>query len=113
MSASEKIVIVEEVVAGLQNHLSSAESVLETAEQVAVEGEKTARCLKRLVRVLLVLSLAAIAIGIIKKVTADGCVMGKKAVDDTEEVPDAIGAESDDEAPADDAVSSDGDSDTA
>ena len=113
MSASEKIVIVEEVVAGLQNHLGTAESVLETAEQIAVEGERTGRCLKRLVHVLLVLSIVAIAVGIIKKVAADGCRMGKKAVDDREETPDPVVTESDRDASADSAVSPDGDSDTA
>ena len=43
MSARDQILMAEEKVAGLQSQLSTVGAVLETAEQIVVEGEKAGR----------------------------------------------------------------------
>ncbi len=102
MGAVEQIMIAEEKVTGLQSQLSAVESVLETAEQVAVTGEKAGRGLRRLLRILLLISIVAAVVMIVRKVMGDGCPFGKKAADDTELTPDAAVSDLGDETPAGD-----------
>jgi hypothetical protein len=71
MTAVEKIVNAEEKVAALQDHLATVETVLEKAEEFAGEGQKGGRCLRRLFRLLLLASIIAAVVMVLKKVK--GC----------------------------------------
>lgn len=113
MGAVEKIVILEEQVSGLQSQPGTVETVLEKAEQVAVTGEKAGRCLRRSLRVLLALSVIAIIVLIVKKVMGDGCPFGNKTADDVESTPEAVDADTSDDASADDEATPDGDADAS
>ncbi len=113
MGAAEKIMFAEEQVAGLQSHLSTVESVLETAEQVVATGEKAGRCLRRFVRVLLVISIVAAVVMIARKVMGDGRRTGQKAADEAESTPDAAVSDLGDETPPDDDAAPAGDEDAS
>ncbi len=78
MDAVEKIVNAEEKVAALQDHLATVETVLEKAEEFAVEGQKGGRCVRRLFRLLLLVSIIAVVVMVVKK------MMGRRA---PEQVP--------------------------
>ncbi len=67
MNALEKIAYAEERVAGLQDSLEIAESVLESAEQIAVTGARAGRCARRSLRILLVLGVAVVGVVVAKK----------------------------------------------
>ena len=66
----EKIVAAEDKVAGLQDQLATVGTVLETAEQIAVEGKKAGRCFRRLFKLLLLISIVAVIVMVVKKVMA-------------------------------------------
>ena len=76
MSVTEKIVIVEDTVAGVQNQLDTVGSILDSAEQISITAEKTGRSLGRAFKVLLVISVVAVIVAIAKKVMGDRCFMG-------------------------------------
>ena len=113
MGAVEKIMIAEEKVSGLQDQLRVVESVLEKAEQVAVTGEKAGRGLRRLVQVLLLISVVAIIVMIARKVMGDGCPFGNKAIEDVELTPDAPVVEVAEDSSADEETASDEDTDAS
>ena len=106
MSAVDKILIAEETVAGLQSQLRTVETVLEAAEQVAATGEKAGRSLRRFLRVLLLLSVVAIVVMVVKKFMGRQLPGDDTGAIDSESVPDADVPDGDDAAP-------DGDVDTA
>ena len=89
MNALEKIVAAEEKVAGLQDQLATVGTVLETAEQIAVEGKKVGRCFRRLFKVLLLVSIAAVVVMVVKK------FVGRKSLEDEIEIHDASVEEAD------------------
>lgn len=70
MNALETISAAEGKVAGLQDALTTVESVLETTEQIVVEGKKAGRCFRRLFKVLVLISIVAIVVMVVKKVMA-------------------------------------------
>ncbi|MEA3501733.1 MAG: hypothetical protein U9R47_03095 [Actinomycetota bacterium] len=113
MGAVEKIMLAEEKVAGLQSQLSTVESILDKAEQVAVTGEKAGRGLRRFVQILLLLSIVAAVVLVVKKLMGDGCPMGKKATGDTEPTPDSTVSEVGDETPTRNEASPGGDADAS
>lgn len=113
MGVAEKIMFAEEQVAGLQSQLSVVESVLETAEQVVATGDKAGRCLRRSVRVLLVISIVAAVVMIARKVFGDGCPFAKKAADEAEPTPDAAVSDPGDGTPIDDDTAPEGDEDAS
>lgn len=84
MTAVEKIVIAEEKVAGLQDHLATVETVLEKAEEFAGEGQKAGRCLHRLFRLLLLVSIIAVVVMVVKK------MMGGRAPEHVPVVEEAV-----------------------
>lgn len=93
MGAAEKILIAEETIAGVQDHLRTVETVLETAEQVVATGEKAGRYFGRAFRVLLLIS-AVIAVAlVVKKVMGDRCSMGGDAPSDSESSPDTVASD--------------------
>jgi len=83
MNALEKIVAAEEKVAGLQDQLATVGTVLETAEQMAVEGQKVGRCSRRLFKVLLLISIVAVVVMVVKK------LVGRKSLENEIEIHDA------------------------
>jgi len=83
MNALEKIVAAEEKVAGLQDQLATVGTVLETAEQMAVEGQKVGRCFRRLFKVLLLISIVAVVVMVVKK------LVGRKSLENEIEIHDA------------------------
>jgi len=101
MTAIETIAMAEEKIAGIQSQLSTVESVLERAEHVVVAGEKAGGTLRRLLKLVLLISVVAAIAMVVRKFMNDGCPFSKGA----DEEP-AIIAEGEDEADAaDDAVS--------
>jgi len=70
MNALEKIGAAEDKVAGLQDALTAVEGVLDTTEQIVVEGQKAGRCFRRLFKVLVLISIVAIVVMVVKKVMA-------------------------------------------
>ena len=111
MNAVEKILIAEETVAGLQSQLSTVETVLETAEHIAVTGEKAGRSLRRFFRVLLLLSVVAVVVVVIKNVMGDRCSMGKEPASDSESSPDDVVSDAGDDGSAGDEAAPAGDAD--
>ena len=104
MTGVEKILVAEETVAGIQSQLSTVETILETAEHVAVAGENAGRSFRRFFRVLLLLSVVAIVVMIVKKAIGDRCCMGEESAPDSESNPEAdvpVGSEVAPEGPAD------------
>ena len=98
MSAVEKIRIAEDKVADLQEQLVTVGSVLEKAETVVVAGEKTGRGLRRFIKLLLIIGVAAVIVMIIKKVMA-----GKSGgLDEPTFEPAPVDSEAASEAAADD-----------
>jgi len=83
MSAVDKIIVAEEQVAGLQSQLSVVESVLETAEHVAVQGEKAGHLMRRLFKIILLVSVVAAIVMIVKK------VMGSRSAEEEAVVIDS------------------------
>ncbi|MCJ7781083.1 MAG: hypothetical protein MUQ27_09675 [Acidimicrobiia bacterium] len=67
MTAVEKIVIAEEKVAELQDHLATVETVLEKAEEFAGKGQKAGGCVRRLFQLLLLVSIIAVVAVVVKK----------------------------------------------
>ena len=108
MSAAEKILIAEETVAGFQRQLKAVEAVLETAEQVAVKGARAGRWLRRLFRVLLILSAFAVVAMILKKVMGGRFSTGEESAPESESTSDDP-PNDDGGAPAGDEVAPDGD----
>ena len=115
MSASEKIVIVQDQVAGLQNQLDTVGSILDSAEQITVAAEKTGRGLRRFFKVLLFISIVAVAVALIKKLMGDRCFMSgeEEVVVETETTsegvdtdPEEVDADPDEAAPDGDADAS-------
>jgi len=105
MSAVEKIRIAEDKVADLQEQLVTVGSVLEKAETVVVAGEKTGRGLRRFIKLLLIIGLAAVVVMIIKKVMA-----GKSGgLDEPTFEPATVDSEAASEAAADDEDNTDAD----
>lgn len=98
MSASEKIVVVQDQVAGLQNQLDTVGSILDSAEQITVTAERTGRGLGRSFKVLLFISIVAAIVMIVKKVMGDRCFVGgeEEVVIEAEETP--VSDDSDDDA---------------
>ena len=101
MTAVEKIVNAEKEVAALQDHLATVETVLEKAEDFAVEGQKAGRCLHRLFRLLLLASIIAVVVMVVKK------MMGGRVSEHVPVVEEAVieeavieGAELDDDTDA-------------
>ena len=82
MNALEKIVVAEEKVAGLQDQLATVGTVLETAEQIAVEGQKVGRCFRRLFKVLLLISIVAIVVMVVKKYVGRGSLENEIEIHD-------------------------------
>jgi hypothetical protein len=70
MTALEKISAAEDKVVELQDALEVVGSVLETTEQIVIEGKKAGRCFRRLFKVLMVISIVAAIAMIVKKVLA-------------------------------------------
>lgn len=87
MSATEKILIAEETVAGLQDQLGTVETVLEIAEGVAVSGDKGSRCARRLFRLLLILSVVAVVAVVVKKVVGGRCATDQEQTPESEYTP--------------------------
>lgn len=108
MSASEKIVIVQDQVAGLQTQLDTVGSILDSAEQITVTAEKTGRSLRRFFKVLLFISIIAVAVKLIKKVVGDRCCMGgeEEVVIETETTSEEVDTDPDEAAPDGDAGAS-------
>jgi hypothetical protein len=106
MTGVERILVAEETVAGLQSQLSTVETILETAEQVAVTGENAGRFLRRFFRILLLLSVVAVVVMIVKKVMGDRCCMGEESAPDSESGPETGAPDH-----VDDEAASDGDTD--
>jgi len=108
MSASEKIVIVEDTVAGIQNQLDTVGSILDSTEQITVTAERTGRGLGRIFKVLLFISIVAVAVALIKKLMGDRCFMGgeEEVVIETETTSEEVDTDPDDAAPDADADAS-------
>ena len=70
MTALEKISAAEAKVAGLQDTLAAVSGVLETTEEIVVEGKKAGRCFRRLFKALLLISIVAVIVMVVKKVMA-------------------------------------------
>ena len=70
MTALEKFSAAEDKVSELQDALEVVGSVLETTEQIVIEGKKAGRCFRRLFKVLMVISIVAAIAMIVKKVLA-------------------------------------------
>ena len=86
MTALEKISAAEDKDVGLQDALTTVESVLETTEQIVVEGQKAGRCFRRLFKVLLLISIVAVIAMAVKKVMAGRCsAEGEVAVEEAVE----------------------------
>ena len=115
MSVAETIMVAEEKVAGIQDQLAVVESVLETAEHITVTAEKTGRGLRRVVKVLLVISVIAAIAMVVKKLMGDRCSMGKEeeVVIETSETSETVDTDSVDDAPADDETAPEGDADAS
>ena len=92
MTALEKIVVAEDKVAGLQDQLATVGTVLETAEHVAAEGQKVGRCFRRLFKVLLLISIVAIVVMVVKKFVGRGSLENEIEIHDAsvEEVEDIV-----------------------
>ena len=110
MSVSEKIVIVEDTVAGVQNQLDTVGLILDSAEQISITAEKTGRGLRRFLQVLLFVSIVAVVVALIKKFMGDRCFMGEEeeVVIETETTTEAVDSDSDD-----DEAAPDGDADAS
>lgn len=108
MSASEKIVIVQDQVAGLQNQLDTVGSILDSAEQITVTAEKAGRGLRSFFKVLLFISIVAVAVALIKKFMGDRCFTGgeEEAVIETETTSEEVDADPDEAVPDGDADAS-------
>jgi len=108
MSASEKIVIVQDQVAGLQNQLDTVGSILDSAEQFTATAEKTGRGLRRFFKVLLFISIVAVAVALIKKTMGDRCFMGgeEEVVIETESTSEEVDADPEEATPDADADAS-------
>jgi hypothetical protein len=91
MSAVEEAMMAEEAVLPLQGQLGAVESVLESAEDIAVNGEQAGRCLRRLVRVLLLVAIVAAVVMLIKKVKGGGATADDVVVLEASAVPDSGG----------------------
>jgi hypothetical protein len=98
MTALDKIVVAEEKVAGLQDQLATVGTVLETAEQIAVEGQKVGRCFRRLFKLLLLISIVAVLAMVVKK------LLSRKSLEDEIEIHDATVEEAEEAEEADDLV---------
>jgi hypothetical protein len=108
MSASEKIVIAQDRVAGLQNQLDTVGSILDSAEQITVTAERAGRGLRRFLKVLLFISIVAVAVTLIKKFMGDRSFMGEEeeVVIETETTSEEIDADPDEAVPDGDADAS-------
>jgi hypothetical protein len=73
MTALEKISAAEDKVSELQDALEVVGNVLDTTEQIVIEGKKAGRCLRRLLKVLVLISIVAALAMIVKKVVAGRC----------------------------------------
>ena len=98
MSAREQILMAEEKVAGLQSQLSTVGAVLETAEQIVVEGEKAGRLLRRIFRYLLIASIIAAVVLAVRKMMGGRCLAGRSMTDEPDPAPEATEPVEDDEA---------------
>ncbi|MEA2010785.1 MAG: hypothetical protein U9N78_08775 [Actinomycetota bacterium] len=87
MSATEKVLIAEGIVSGLQDQLGTVETVLEIAEGVAVSEENAGRCARRLFRLLLILSLVGVVALVVKKVAANRCTTSQEQATESEHTP--------------------------
>ena len=90
MNALEKISAAEDKVAGLQDTLAAVSGVLETTEQIVVEGKKAGRCFRRLFKLLLLVSIVAVLVMVVKK------LVGRKSLEDEIEIHDASVEEAED-----------------
>ena len=90
MNALEKISAAEDQVAGLQDTLAVVSGVLETTEQIVVEGKKAGRCFRRLLKLLLLVSIVAVLVMVVKK------LVGRKSLEDEIEIHDASVEEAED-----------------
>ena len=82
MAVLDNIKAVEAYVGELQNQLGDVETLLEQVEGVAVEGKKAGRCLRRMVRLLLLAAVIAAIVVAVKKIL--GCRSPEQAaVDET------------------------------
>jgi hypothetical protein len=109
MSVAENIMIAEEKVAGLQSQLRTVETVLEKAEMVAVKGEKAGRGLRRILRILLLLSVIAVAVMVVKKLIGSRSSEDDAEALDPDSTPDSGVADPGDKTPAGETDGSDRD----
>jgi hypothetical protein len=107
MTALEKIVVAEDKVAGLQDQLATVGTVLETAEHVAAEGQKVGRCFRRLFKVLLLISIVAMVVMVVKKLVVRKSLEDEIEVHDASDEPAVVEEAADEEDPNDEAVNED------
>lgn len=83
MAALKKIGTAEDKVAGLQDTPAAVSGVPETTEQIVVEGKKAGCCFRRLFKLLLLVSIVAVLVMVVKK------LVGRKSLEDEIEIHDA------------------------